>query len=101
MCIRLPALQTGKDRSKVGEYTEEEAGGWRSQLRSTRDRQLCRQLSDALRHVQRRQHLLKDGAFHVGASQVGFLEIAAGQVAVLQQRQNSQTQELKWFLENC
>lgn len=44
------------------------------------------ELSDALRHVQRRQHLLEDGALHVGAAQVGLLQVAAGQVAVLQDR---------------
>lgn len=43
------------------------------------------QLSDALRHVQWRQHLFKDGALHVGAPQVGLLQVAAGQVTVLQQ----------------
>lgn len=41
------------------------------------------ELSDALRHVQRCQHLFKDGALHVGASQVGLLQVAARQVAVL------------------
>lgn len=41
------------------------------------------ELSDALRHVQRGQHLFKDGALHVGASQVGFLQVASRQVAVL------------------
>lgn len=35
------------------------------------------ELSDALRHVQRRQHLFKDGALHVGASQVGFLQVTS------------------------
>lgn len=44
------------------------------------------ELSDALRHVQRGQHLFKDGPLHVGASQVGFLQVAAGQVTVLQHR---------------
>lgn len=42
------------------------------------------ELSDALRHVQRRQHLLENGSLHVGAPQVGLLQVAAGQVAVLQ-----------------
>lgn len=41
------------------------------------------ELSDALRHVQRSQHLFEDGALHVGASQVGLLQVAPGQVAVL------------------
>lgn len=41
------------------------------------------ELSDALRHVQRSQHLFKDGALHVGAPQVRFLQVASGQVAVL------------------
>lgn len=41
------------------------------------------ELSDALRHVQRSQHLFKDGALHVGAPQVRLLQVAPGQVAVL------------------
>lgn len=41
------------------------------------------ELSDALRHVQRSQHLFKDGALHVGAPQVRLLQVASGQVAVL------------------
>lgn len=65
MCIRLPACPAGTAR--VEEEEEEE-------------------LSDALRHVQRGQHLFKDGPLHVGASQVGFLQVAAGQVTVLQHR---------------
>lgn len=41
------------------------------------------ELADALRHVQRRQHLLEDGALHVGATQVRLLQVAAGKVTVL------------------
>lgn len=32
-------------------------------------------LSDTLGHVQGCQHLLKDGSFHVGSSQICFLEV--------------------------
>lgn len=47
------------------------------------------ELSDALRHVQRGQHLLKDGPLHIGPSQVGFLQVAARQVTVLQVRETA------------
>ena len=36
-----------------------------------------------LRHVQRSQHLLKDGSLYVGASQVRLLKVTSRQVAVL------------------
>lgn len=52
------------------------------------------ELSDALRHVQRRQHLLEDGALHVGAAQVRLLQVAAGQVAVLRDRREEHTSVL-------
>lgn len=54
------------------------------------------ELSDALRHVQRRQHLLEDGALHVGAAQVRLLQVAAGKVAVLQGRSRRTRLELGW-----
>lgn len=78
MCIQTPALQTGKERLKGEEYTVREAGEkvkerWGSQLWPTLDSPLCAELSDALGHVQRGQHLLKNGSFHIGPSQVGFL----------------------------
>lgn len=41
-------------------------------------------LSDTLRHVQRGQHLFKNGSFHIGAPQVGLLQITAREVTVLQ-----------------
>lgn len=54
------------------------------------------ELSDALRHVQRRQHLLEDGALHVGAAQVRLLQVAAGKVAVLQGRSRRTRLLLGW-----
>ena len=44
--------------------------------------------SDALGHVQRSEHLFEDGSFHVGPSEVGFLEITARQVTVLSRDQD-------------
>jgi hypothetical protein len=39
--------------------------------------------SNGLRHVQRRHHELQDRVLQVGSPQVGVLEIAAGQIALL------------------
>lgn len=77
MCIQLPASHTGKERVEGVEKGGDKDGPslWPPQ-----------ELSDTLRHVQRGQHLFKDGSLHVGPSQVGFLQVAAGQVTVLQDR---------------
>ncbi len=42
-----------------------------------------RRLSNTLWHVQRRQHLLKNGPLHVRAPQVRLLKVTAGQITVL------------------
>lgn len=55
------------------------------------------ELSDALRHVQRRQHLLEDGSLHVGAAQVRLLQVAAGKVTVLQGRTRQTRLWFCWF----
>lgn len=55
------------------------------------------ELSDALRHVQRRQHLLEDGSLHVGAAQVCLLQVAAGKVTVLQGRTRQTRLWFCWF----
>ena len=85
MCIQLPALQTGKERLEVEEYTEGES--IKEASCGPPLTLVCAELSDTLGHVQRGQHLLENGPFHIGPSQVGFLEIAARQVTVLQKRQ--------------
>lgn len=40
-------------------------------------------LSDTLGHVQGCQHLLKDGSFHVGSSQICFLQVTTWQITIL------------------
>lgn len=46
-------------------------------------------LPHTLRHVQRSQHLLKNGPLHIGAPQVGFLKVTSWEVTVLGKTNNS------------
>lgn len=78
MCIQIPVWQTGKEGFKEEDYT---ALYVRMEGKSIKEASygptlglgVSEELSHTLRHVQRGQHLFKNGSFHIGPSQVGFL----------------------------